>query len=89
MVEPPHSISGGLGSIPGRCSSIFGIWREVLGCNVYITSQYLTPAIIYRDIIHIFTMSQKHPPTPQQQQSSGILRNQQHRVKYIIWVSGT
>ena len=22
------------GSIPGRCSTIFGIWREVLGLNV-------------------------------------------------------
>ncbi len=32
-VERPHSIRGGLGSIPGRCSSIFGIWRELLGCN--------------------------------------------------------
>ncbi len=30
MVERPHSIRGGPGSIPGRCSSIFGIWREVL-----------------------------------------------------------
>ncbi len=50
MVERPHSIRGSPGLIPGRCSSIFGIWREVLGCNVYITSQYLTPAIIYRDI---------------------------------------
>jgi hypothetical protein len=31
MVERPHSIRGGPGSIPGRCSSIIGIWREVLG----------------------------------------------------------
>jgi hypothetical protein len=31
MVERPHSIREGPGSIPGRCSSIFGIWREVLG----------------------------------------------------------
>jgi len=31
MVKRPHSIRGGPGSIPGRCSSIFGIWREVLG----------------------------------------------------------
>jgi hypothetical protein len=30
MVERPHSIRGGPGSIPGRRSSIFGIWREVL-----------------------------------------------------------
>jgi hypothetical protein len=48
MVECPHSIRGGPGSIPGQCSSIFGIWREVLGHNVYITSQYFFPAIIYR-----------------------------------------
>jgi hypothetical protein len=41
--------------IPGRCSSIFGIWREVLGCNVYIISQYFFPAIIYRDIISHIT----------------------------------
>ena len=34
MVERPHSIRGGPGSTPGRCSSIFGIWREVLGRNV-------------------------------------------------------
>ena len=52
MVERPHSIRGGPGSIPGQCSSIFGIWREVLGRNVYITSQYFFPAIIYRDIIY-------------------------------------
>jgi hypothetical protein len=31
MVERPHSIRGGPGSILGRCSSIVGIWREVLG----------------------------------------------------------
>jgi hypothetical protein len=31
IVECPHSIMGGPGSIPRRCSSIFGIWREVLG----------------------------------------------------------
>ena len=55
MVECPHSITGGLGSIPGRCSSIFGIWREVLGRNVYIMSQYFFPAIIYRDIISHIT----------------------------------
>jgi hypothetical protein len=78
-----------LGSIPGRCSSIFGIWREVLGRNVYITSQYFTPAIIYRDIIYALCPSSTPLPTPQQQQSSGIFRNQQHRVKYILWVSGT
>ena len=62
MVERPHSIRGGLGSIPGRCSSIFGVWREVLGCNVYITSQYLTPAIIYRDIIYALYPSSTPPP---------------------------
>jgi hypothetical protein len=50
MVERQLSIRGSPGSIPGRCSSIFGIWREVLGRNVYITSQYFFPAIIYRDI---------------------------------------
>jgi hypothetical protein len=62
-VERPHSIRGGLGSIPGRCSSIFGIWREVLGCNVYIISQYLTPAIIYRDIIYaLYPSSTPLPP---------------------------
>ncbi len=55
MVERPHSIRGGPGSIRRRCSSIFGIWREVLECNVYITSQYFFPAIIYRDIISIIT----------------------------------
>jgi hypothetical protein len=31
IIERPHSIRGGAGSIPGPCSSIFGIWREVLG----------------------------------------------------------
>jgi hypothetical protein len=31
ILECPHSIRGGRGSIPGRCSSIFCIWREVLG----------------------------------------------------------
>ncbi len=55
MVERPHSIRGAPGSIPRRCSSIFGIWREVLGRNVYITSQYFFPAIIYRDIISHIT----------------------------------
>ncbi len=62
MGERPHSIRGGPGSIPGRCSSIFGIWREVLGCNVYIKSQYLTPAIIYRDIIYALYPSSTPPP---------------------------
>ncbi len=57
MVERPHSIRGGPGSIPGRCSSIFGIWRELLGRNVYITSQYFFPAIIYRDIISHITIT--------------------------------
>ena len=36
----PACNTGGPGSIPGRCSSIFGIWREVLGRNLYIMSQY-------------------------------------------------
>jgi hypothetical protein len=52
--------SRGPGSIPGRCSSIFGIWREVLGRNVYITSQYFIPAIIYRDIISHITITYRY-----------------------------
>ncbi len=41
MVECPHSIRGGPGSIPGRCSSIFGIWREVLGRkHTHITNRF-------------------------------------------------
>jgi hypothetical protein len=60
MVERPHSIRGGPGLIPGRCSSIFGIWREVLGRNVYITSQYFFPAIIYRDIISHITSTYRY-----------------------------
>ncbi len=60
MVERPHSIRGGPGSIPGRCSSIFGIWREVLGRNVYIMSQYFFPAIIYRDIISHITRTYRY-----------------------------
>ena len=32
----PACNAGGPGSIPGRCSSIFGIWREVLGRNVFL-----------------------------------------------------
>jgi hypothetical protein len=51
---------GGSGSIPRRCSSIFGIWREVLGRNVYITSQYFFPAIIYRDIISHITITYRY-----------------------------
>jgi hypothetical protein len=60
MVERPHSIRGGPGSIPGRSSSIIGIWREVLGHNVYITSQYFFPAIIYRDIISNITITYRY-----------------------------
>jgi hypothetical protein len=60
MVERPHSIRGDPGSIPGRCSSIFGIWREVLGHNVYMTSQYFFPAIIYRDIISHITSTYRY-----------------------------
>ncbi len=60
MVELPHSIRGGPGSIPGWCSSIFGIWREVLRCNVYITSQHFFPAIIYRDIISHITSTYRY-----------------------------
>ncbi len=52
--------AGGPGSIPGRCSSIFGIWRDVLGRNVYITSQYFFPAIIYRDIISHITITYRY-----------------------------
>ena len=52
--------AGGSGSIPGRRSSIFGIWREVLGHNVYITSQYFFPAIIYRDIISHITITYRY-----------------------------
>jgi hypothetical protein len=52
--------AGGPGWIPGRCSSIFGIWREVLGHNVYITSQYFFPAIIYRDIISHITITYRY-----------------------------
>jgi hypothetical protein len=59
---PPPTIVlvGGPGSIPGRCSSIFGIWREVLGRNVYITSQYFFPAIFYRDIISHITSTYRY-----------------------------
>ncbi len=39
---------------------IFGIWREVLGHNVYITSQYFFPAIIYRDIISHITITYRY-----------------------------
>ncbi len=46
--------------IPGWCSLIFGIWREVLGCIVYITSQYFFPAIIYRDIISHITSTYRN-----------------------------
>ena len=56
----PACHAGGPGSIPGRCSSIFGIWREVLGRNVYITSQYFFPAIIYRDIISHITITYRY-----------------------------
>ncbi len=56
----PACHAGGPGSIPGRCSSIFGIWREVLGLNVYIMSQYFFPAIIYRDIILHITITYRY-----------------------------
>ena len=59
-VRVPACHAGGPGSIPGRCSSIFGIWREVLGRNVYITSQYFFPAIIYRDIISHITSTYRY-----------------------------
>ncbi len=65
MVEHSHFTRGGLGSIPGRCSSIFGIWREVLGCNVYIISQYSssTPpktTAIFRDFKKSTAMCKVH-----------------------------
>ncbi len=56
----PACHAGGPGSISGRCSSIFGIWREVLGRNVYITCQYFFPAIIYRDIISHITITYRY-----------------------------
>ena len=56
----PACYAAGPGSIPGRCSSIFSIWREVLGRNVYITSQYFFPAIIYRDIISHITITYRY-----------------------------
>jgi hypothetical protein len=37
-----------------------GIWREVLGGNVYITFQYFFPAIIYRDIISHITSTYRY-----------------------------
>ena len=36
----PACHAGGPGSIPGRCSSIFGSWREVLGLNVWLADPY-------------------------------------------------
>jgi hypothetical protein len=56
----PACHAGSPGSIPGRCSLIFGIWREVLGLNVYITSQYFFPAIINRDIISHITITYRY-----------------------------
>ncbi len=58
MVDCPHSIRGG----PGFNSQTmqFNIWREVLGRNVYITSQYFFPAIIYRDIISHITRTYRY-----------------------------
>jgi hypothetical protein len=50
----PACHAGGPGSIPGRCSSIFGIWREVLGRNVCIIF------IIYRDIISHITITYRY-----------------------------
>ena len=44
-------------------------------------------AIIYRDIIYAQYPSTTSPP--KQQQSIGILRNQQQFVRYITLVSGT
>ena len=49
----PACQADGPGSIPGRCSSIFGIWREVLGRNGY-------KAIIYRDIISHITITYRY-----------------------------
>ncbi len=34
----PACNAGGPGSIPGRCSSVFGIWRKVMGRNLYMMS---------------------------------------------------
>jgi hypothetical protein len=53
MVERLHSIRGGPGSIPGWCSSIFGIWREVLRCNVWLAHPYYVQIIIIIIISHI------------------------------------
>ncbi len=51
-----------MGGGGGGCYSYirFGIWREVLGRNVYIMSQYFFPAIIYRDIISHITITYRY-----------------------------
>jgi hypothetical protein len=38
------------------------VMYTLLGCDVYITSQYLTPAIIYRDIMYALCPSSTPPP---------------------------
>jgi hypothetical protein len=67
MEERPHSIRGGPGSIPGRCSSIFGIWREVgitgevalLGRNPSHHLQGHNITITYRYIMYFFRTFKK------------------------------
>jgi hypothetical protein len=86
--------AGGPGSIPGRCSSIFGIWREVLGRNVYITSQNFFPAIIYRDIISHITITYRHLMYFFRTFKKSIAPYKVHNmglryIKYAIVINGT
>ncbi|MFO0006925.1 MAG: hypothetical protein ACK559_38000, partial [bacterium] len=43
------------GSIPGRCSSIFGIWREdrLILCTLYIPVECSEEGLGYSDIYYI------------------------------------
>ena len=51
----PACNAGGPGSIPGRCSSVFGIWREVMGRNLYIMSLYWDVMYTLRSFPSTFT----------------------------------
>ena len=55
----PACNAGGPGLIPGRCSSIFGIWREdrLILCTLYIPVECSEEGLGYSDIYYIPVVS--------------------------------
>ncbi len=74
-----------------------GLWLfatasiQILVHNVihYVPGLLPSHHLQVHNIFHYVPVTHTPPPPPTNSPSSGHLRNQQRRIKYIIWVSGT